>query len=352
MTSDQQIPDPQHAESSRPLGFWLKLVDRRLSDEIEHVLDADDLTRREWRMLNLLAGEARDEHLAAKLAAKPGLVHRLVERSWVEGTPPALTPAGRDALDRLTEQVGQVRSRVAGAVSAEDYATTVATLEAIARELGWDESQPLPRGHRGGRGFARRHAGFGWPGRADRGFGRAGFDPRQHAEHHGHGPREYWPHEHDPREHGEHGEYREHREHRDHHEHDPREHAGHRDHHTHGSHGSHGSHGEHHGRAERHEHRDDREHGSHHGFGPYSRGARFGGPSHEPRDRFAHEPHRHGDKFGGERCAPPTEFDARERGRFGRQGRSGGAGRPRPDVHVHVHLHGERHTRNHPRRGV
>lgn len=198
----------------RPFGFWLKLVDRRLSDEVEQVLAEGDLTRRDWRMLNLLAGKARDERLAAKLEAKPGLTHGLAERGWVEGTPPTITDAGREALDRLTGQVGAVRARVAAAVSPEDFATTIATLEAIARELGWDESQPLPRGRRGGRGFGRRHAGFGGPfagfGGHGRGFGRGewpghghGFDPRERGEHAGPGPRERdEAHGPDPREHG------------------------------------------------------------------------------------------------------------------------------------------------------
>lgn len=229
MTSDQQIPEPQKHEpgshtpehhapehhepepgpersgaTRRPLGFWLKLVDRRISDEIERVLSDDDLTRRDWRTLNLLAGTAHDEHLAAKIAAKPGLVHRLAERGWVEGTPPRLTDAGREALDALTERVDAVRARVAGTVSPEEFATTVATLEAIARELGWDESQPLPRGRRGGRGFGRRRGGFGRFGfGGPHGFGPAGFDPRERHEHgefdrHAHGG---W-HGHDPHEHG------------------------------------------------------------------------------------------------------------------------------------------------------
>ncbi|WP_308797667.1 MarR family winged helix-turn-helix transcriptional regulator [Agromyces silvae] len=200
MTSDQQIPEPEHHDEptapteateadvsagGRPFGFWLKLVDRRLSEEIERVLADDDLTRREWRALNLLAGTARDEHLAAKLEAKPGLVHGLAERGWVEGTPPTLTPAGREALDRLSERVGAVRARVAHAVSPEDLATTVATLEAIARELGWDESQPMPRGRRGGRGFGRRHGGFGGHGRfgAHGRFGGHGFGERDFGGH-------------------------------------------------------------------------------------------------------------------------------------------------------------------------
>ena len=49
-------------------------------------------------------------------------------------------------------------------ISDEDYATTLATLEKMARNLGWDESQAAERGgHRHGEGM---HGRFG------RGFGR------------------------------------------------------------------------------------------------------------------------------------------------------------------------------------
>ncbi len=70
-----------------------------------------------------------------------------------------------------------VREKVAGAVSAEDFAMMTASLEAIARELGWDENARMP--HRGRRGFGPRHRGFG-PGfgfaPAGEGFG-PGFGP-------------------------------------------------------------------------------------------------------------------------------------------------------------------------------
>lgn len=211
MTTDQINPDqpdqpdesgqPEQSEpTGRPFGFWLKLVDRRLSEEMETLFAADGITRRDWRILNLLAGEVRDERLTERLSAKPHALHRLVERGWIDGMPPKVTDAGRAARVRLEDQVRALRERVAGAVPAEDFATTLRTLEAVARELGWDESQPLPRGHRGGRrGHAghggRRHGFGGWHGaRMHHGFGApAGAEgPDAHAgheSHEGHGGR-------------------------------------------------------------------------------------------------------------------------------------------------------------------
>ena len=211
MNSDQNRPDQQsdhgptdhgptnrhssnYDDGHRPFGFWLKLVDRRISDEMETLFAADGITRRDWRMLNLLAGEARDERLAERLLSKPHALHRLVERGWVAGFPPEITDAGREARDRLEAQVTALRERIAGAVSADDFATTLRSLEAIARELGWDESQPLPRGRRGGRRFGSRmhehhghHEGAEQFGHRRHGFGGFADDatPEHHASHGG-----------------------------------------------------------------------------------------------------------------------------------------------------------------------
>jgi len=61
-------------------------------------------------------------------------------------------------------------------VSDEDYAITMATLEAMARNLGWDESQGMPgRGPEGWRGHGpegwRGRGPGGWRGRGWRGHG-------------------------------------------------------------------------------------------------------------------------------------------------------------------------------------
>ncbi|WP_395245064.1 MarR family winged helix-turn-helix transcriptional regulator [Agromyces sp. MMS24-K17] len=203
---DESVAEAEASTDRRPLGFWLKLVDRRISDEMATLFEAEGLTRRDWRALNLLGGDAVDEHLAHRLRHRPDLLDRLVERGWVatdEADVPTLTDAGREARDRLLADVTGLRTRVAGAVSPEDFATTLATLESIARELGWDESQPMPRGRRGGRGHR---------------FGRFGHPHRGHDGHgHGHGRDE---HGHGRDEHGhEHG-------HEGHHDHEGRRHGG------------------------------------------------------------------------------------------------------------------------------
>lgn len=67
-------------------------------------------------------------------------------------------------------------------ISDEDYATTMATLETMARNLGWSDDDEAEFGPRGGRrGFGPQFGpGFG------RGFG-PGFGPHRGHRGHGHG---------------------------------------------------------------------------------------------------------------------------------------------------------------------
>lgn len=205
-SQDHPTPTPDSAagpgipEGGRPLGFWLKTVDRLIAREFLAAFDDLDVTRREWRLLNLIGRDVRDERLTAKLTRRPGIVAPLVERGWVSGEAGdwRLTDDGREALEGLGERVGGIRSRIADAVPAADYETTVTTLEAIARELGWNEADAETRpGRRFGRG-ARGHRGHGapgaprWPGaRPGRpgGFGHPGARDEVHVHVHVHGDR-------------------------------------------------------------------------------------------------------------------------------------------------------------------
>ena len=200
----------------RPFGYWLRAVDRLLAQEFETAFEAEGVTRRDWRLLSLLDGDVVAPEITERLQRHGGKKLRpLIERGWVaeDGDGWTLTDEGRAAKARLGEVVAGIRARVAGTVSDEDFATTLATLEAIATELGWDPDERMPRGR--GRGSGHGHRGF------DRGF-RPGFHPG----HEGFGPRfgeGYGPESerecrhggpHGQRHHGEgHGHYRGHGDH-------------------------------------------------------------------------------------------------------------------------------------------
>jgi len=159
--------------SPRPIGYWLRVIDRRLDDRMRELFAAEGLTRRDWRRLNLIGGSVADPRMSERLASRPERVAPLIERGWVTGGPDAwtLTEAGETARATLLERVSALRGEVAGAVGPEDFATTLASLEAIARTLGWSENERMPRRH--GRGF-RHHSRVEHHGHGHHGLGHNG----------------------------------------------------------------------------------------------------------------------------------------------------------------------------------
>lgn len=187
MTTDDTPSSDTPTPQDRPLGFWLRTVDALLSQEIDAALASAGADRRTWMTLNALAGEVDAPGFRERLARKPKALRHLTDRGWIErdGDDWRLTEEGRRLRDSLAESVAAVRRKVAGAVSPDDYRTTLASLEAIARGLGWDENDPRPwRGwsrhprHRFGlRPFAGDGEEHGFGGNPHHGFPGAGPRP-------------------------------------------------------------------------------------------------------------------------------------------------------------------------------
>jgi hypothetical protein len=135
----------------RPIGFWLKLVDRLIDQRFESLLEEHGVTRRQWQLLNVLQrGPATLEQLDAEVApflqeeageSSADHLEELVGSGWV-APGYSLTEAGVTALEGLSHAVGELRSGMTEGVSEDDYARTLAVLERMARNLGWtDEAQ-------------------------------------------------------------------------------------------------------------------------------------------------------------------------------------------------------------------
>ncbi|MCZ4067281.1 hypothetical protein O1W71_06330 [Microbacterium sp. H37-C3] len=148
---------------TRSLGFWMRAAGTALAAEMNRTLAAEGLDRRDWAVLDVLAGERDIPGLVERVQRGGKRVRSLAARGWAAERDGAwtITDEGRRERDRIHELVRGVRDRTRGAVTDEDFATTVASLEAIARELGWHESSPRrfgPRGRHGlGRGFGHGH---------------------------------------------------------------------------------------------------------------------------------------------------------------------------------------------------
>jgi hypothetical protein len=134
----------------RPIGYWLRLVDGLIDEQFARTLDEHGVTRMQWQLMNVLArGQASVEMLDA--AVKPFLVPgaettldhltELIESAWVDATPTGyeLTERGHGALDRLTNVVAGQRTVMSAGVTETEYLTTTATLETMARNLGWSD---------------------------------------------------------------------------------------------------------------------------------------------------------------------------------------------------------------------
>jgi DNA-binding MarR family transcriptional regulator len=133
----------------RPIGFWLKLVDRLIDEQFAATLEEHGVTRRQWQLLNVLAQHpATVEQLNASVApfldaddTETALDHltELIESAWVDATPNAyeLTDRGRGALERLSSVVAEQRTIMSAGVTETEYITTVSSLETMARNLGW-----------------------------------------------------------------------------------------------------------------------------------------------------------------------------------------------------------------------
>jgi len=136
----------------RPIGFWLKLVDRMIDERFASTLEEHGVTRRQWQLLTVLSrGGATVDQLDTAVAPFLSSVDNesstehlgeLIESGWVTSTETGfqITDRGLTAYTRLAEVVEANREIATEGISTEDYNTMVATLERVARNLGWSDA--------------------------------------------------------------------------------------------------------------------------------------------------------------------------------------------------------------------
>ena len=143
-------------DTPRPIGFWLKLVDRMIDEQFASTLEEHGVTRRQWQLLNVLTSEsATVERLDAAVApflsvpseagdtSETSADHlaELVDSGWVAVTRGEyeLLDRGREALERLTAVVDAQRTLITEGLSQEQYDETLRVLETMARNMGWSD---------------------------------------------------------------------------------------------------------------------------------------------------------------------------------------------------------------------
>ena len=135
----------------RPIGYWLKLVDRMIDERFASTLEEHGVTRRQWQLLTVLSrGGASVEQLDTAVApflssaddeSSAEHLGELIESGWVTSTATGfeITERGLTAYTRLAEVVAANREIATDGISTDDYNTMVSTLERVARNLGWGD---------------------------------------------------------------------------------------------------------------------------------------------------------------------------------------------------------------------
>lgn len=135
--------------STRTLAYWLALVDRLVERGFAGALEEHGITRMQWRILTALGdGPATADQLDAALADLPAYdddataaeqLAELVESGWVEAADAyRLTERGRTAHRHILDAVAELRARVLTGITPEEEQSTIALLERMARNLGWE----------------------------------------------------------------------------------------------------------------------------------------------------------------------------------------------------------------------
>ncbi|GAB3538629.1 hypothetical protein GCM10027403_25550 [Arthrobacter tecti] len=148
----------------RPIGFWLALVDRLITDQFNAAMEEHGVTRRQWQLLNVLAetpatttqlaeafpdaviepstggavaGETPPEETTGEDIAE------LTESRWIslDGGRYSLTDLGRSSVLKLTAIVERNRDLIAEGISPAEYQATVDVLRRMASNLGWDDTE-------------------------------------------------------------------------------------------------------------------------------------------------------------------------------------------------------------------
>ena len=133
-------------EPARPIGYWLKRLDRLIDAQFERQLGEAGLSRRHWQLLNLLEDGPRSvPELQAEL--EPFLqgapeelseaISGLVTRGWADSQDNivSLTETGQAQFGLVKARVAELRQALMAGISPEEYQATIEVLARMAANL-------------------------------------------------------------------------------------------------------------------------------------------------------------------------------------------------------------------------
>jgi DNA-binding MarR family transcriptional regulator len=133
--------------SRRPIGYWLKHLDRLIEDTFSRTLAEQGLTRRHWQVLNTLARDpaspaeltkALEPFLGDDQAGQAAVVADLIRRDWASPDQDGrlrLTGHGRTAHQRTQEQVQRTRELMLHGIGGGEYTAAIGILSKMAANL-------------------------------------------------------------------------------------------------------------------------------------------------------------------------------------------------------------------------
>ena len=128
----------------KPIGYWLKTLDRLIDENLDRALAAEGVQRRHWQILNIVkTSPATEAKIAAALdpfwtegaITLDEALADMTRRGWITGRERRqLTQGDEKALDAIREQTN-LREKIMAGLTAEQYTQTVAVLEQMAANL-------------------------------------------------------------------------------------------------------------------------------------------------------------------------------------------------------------------------
>jgi hypothetical protein len=128
----------------KPIGYWLKTLDRLIDENFDRALAAEGAQRRHWQILNIIKmSPATNATIAAALdpfwtegaITLDEALADMTRRGWITGHEPRqLTAGGEAALDAIRERAN-LREKIMAGLTAGQYTQTVAVLEQMAANL-------------------------------------------------------------------------------------------------------------------------------------------------------------------------------------------------------------------------
>jgi len=131
----------------RPIGYWLKHLDRLIETAAERTFAEQELTRRHWQIMNVLR-ESPQQETGLTEAVRPfwgpgaitldEVTGELTRRGWLTQDDTgryALTPAGQAGHAAVEQKVRGIRSTLVTGLTEQDYRDTVRVLQRMAENL-------------------------------------------------------------------------------------------------------------------------------------------------------------------------------------------------------------------------